>query len=61
MGYMQQCHLQQVSRHDIYVVTENFTSVILYMNIMCIAQGLFGANFEILHCSHTLAQRQKFC
>ena len=32
---------------------QNFTSVILYMNIIhvWIAQWLFGDNFEILHCS----------
>ena len=34
-----------------------FTSVILNMNITCIAQWLFEANFEFLHCSDAFARR----
>ena len=37
MVYMQQHHLQQVTRRDIYIMTITF--VILYMNIICIAQA----------------------
>ena len=38
---------------------QNFTSVILYMNSICIAQLLSGANFQILYCSSTFTLRQK--
>ena len=40
---------------------QNFTSItsILYMNIICNAQWLFGANLEILHCSADFTLRQK--
>ena len=38
---------------------QNFTSIILYMNIIYIAQYLSGADFEILHCSRPFAQRHK--
>ena len=38
-----------------------FTSVILYMNIICIAQLLFDANFGILHCSGAFERRNKHC
>ena len=38
-----------------------FTSVILYMNIICIAQWLFDAKSEILHCSSAFARRHKHC
>ena len=38
-----------------------FTSDILYMNIICIAQWLFDANSEILHCSGAFAQCHKCC
>ena len=40
---------------------EKFTSVILYMNTICIAQWLCDANFEILHCSDAFARRHKHC
>ena len=40
-------------------VMQNYTSVILYMNIICNTQWLFGANFEILDCSTNFTQRQK--
>ena len=33
---------------------KKFTSVILYMNILCIAQWLSDANIEILHFSSAL-------
>ena len=36
-----------------------FTSVILYMNSTCIAQWLFEANFEVLHCYGAYARRHK--
>ena len=36
-----------------------FTSVILYMHIICIAQWLFDAFFEILHYSDTFALHHK--
>ena len=46
MGYIQQRYLQQVSRHDINLMTcKIFTSVILYKNIIHIAQWLFDAKF----------------
>ena len=38
-----------------------FTSVILYMNIICVAKWLFEANFEILHCSGAFARNHKHC
>ena len=38
-------------------VMQNFISVILYMNIICSAQWLFGANLEILDCSADLTWR----
>ena len=34
---------------------------ILNMSITCIAQWLFEANFEILHCSGAFAWRHKHC
>ena len=37
------------------------TSVILYMNMICIAQWLFDPNFEILHCSGASARRHQHC
>ena len=40
-------------------VMQNFTSVILYMNIICNAQWLFGAHLEILDCSADFTRRQK--
>ena len=33
----------------------------MYMNIVYIAQWLFGGNSEILHCSDVSARRQKLC
>ena len=36
-----------------------YTSVILYMNIICIAQWLFDANLKILHCSDAFTRRHK--
>ena len=46
MAYMQQRHFQQMwcSRNDTHI----FTSVILYINIIFIAQWLPGGNSEIL-------------
>ena len=38
-----------------------FAAVILHMNIIFIAQWLFGGNSEILHCSNVFARRQKLC
>ena len=38
---------------------QKFTSVILYMKIIFIAQWLLGADFEILHCYGALAQSHK--
>ena len=38
---------------------QNFTSVILYLNIICNAQWLFGANFDILDCSADFTRHQK--
>ena len=38
---------------------QNFTSVILYVNIIYIAQYLSGTNFEILYCSGPIARRHK--
>ena len=37
---------------------QNFTSVILYMNTICIAQWLSGANSKILHSFPAFAQCQ---
>ena len=45
------------SRYDTHI----FTSIILYMNIIFIAQRLFDSNCEILHCSNGFARRQKLC
>ena len=45
------------SRND----TQNFTSVILYLNITFFAQWLFGVNSEILHCPYVFARCQKLC
>ena len=44
------------SRNDMHF----FTSVILYMNIIFIAQWLFGGNSEILHCSDFFACPKNF-
>ena len=57
MAYMQQSHFQQIGRRDVHVTTRKF----LYMNIIYIAQWLFGSNPEILHCSDVFANRQKLC
>ena len=38
---------------------QNFTSVILYMNIKRNTQWLFGANLEILDCSADFTRCQK--
>ena len=38
-----------------------FTWIILYMNIICIAQWLFDDNSEILHCSGAFERRHKHC
>ena len=38
---------------------QNCTCIILYMNIICNACWLYGANFEILHCSGAFSRRQK--
>ena len=38
-----------------------FTSVILYMNIIFVAQWLLGGNSEIWNCSDVYARRQKLC
>ena len=38
---------------------QNCTSIILYLKIICVAQWVFGANFEILHCSDVFARCQK--
>ena len=40
---------------------DKFTSIILYMNIICIAQWLFEANSEVLHCSDAFARHHKHC
>ena len=63
-------------RHHVYVVasfsanvmsrcshndTQFFTSVILYMNIIFIAQWLSGGNSEILHCSNICTCPRKLC
>ena len=40
---------------------QNFTSVILCMSIIFIAQRRFGGNSEILHCSDVFAQYQTLC
>ena len=45
------------SRND----TNIFTSVILYINIIFIAQWLSGGNSEILHCSDCFARHHKLC
>ena len=37
---------------------QNFTSVMLYKNIICIAQWLLGISFEILHYCGAFAWRQ---
>ena len=34
---------------------QNFSSVILYTNIICNAKWLLGANLEIVHCSDAFA------
>ena len=39
--------------------TKLFTIVILHMNIIFIAQWLFGGNSEMLPCSNVFARRQK--
>ena len=39
-------------RNDI----QNFTVIILYMNIICNAQWLYGANFEIIHRSDAFSR-----
>ena len=41
--------------------TPIFTSIILYINIIFIAQWLFGGNSEILQCSDVFAGIQKLC
>ena len=41
--------------------TQNYTSVILYMNIILLTQWLFSAYFDILHCSDVFPRRQKLC
>ena len=38
---------------------QNFTYVISYMNVVFIAQWLFGGNSESLQSSHVFARRQK--
>ena len=58
MMYMQQGHLQQISGRDVYI--QIFTSIILYMNSICIAQWLLGANIDILLFSGAFARRHKF-
>ena len=40
---------------------QTFTYVILYMNIICIAQWLFVGDSEILHFSDIFARHQKLC
>ena len=40
-------------------VMQNFTSVILYINIIYNAQWLFGASLEILDCFADFTRRQK--
>ena len=37
---------------------QHFTSIILYMNIICNAHWLYSANFEILHCSEAFSRRK---
>ena len=62
MVYMEQRHLIAiVTSWYLCMDMRKFTSVILYMNIICIAQRLFEANFEILHCSGAFARRHKHC
>ena len=62
MVYMQQRHSQQVSRHDLYVTTYKMLLVIhvLYIDIICIAKWLYGASFQILHCSGVFARQELF-
>ena len=43
------------SRNDMQI----FTSVIFYMNIIFIAQWLFGGNSKILHCSDVFVRLEK--
>ena len=38
---------------------QNFTSVILYMNIICVTHCLCGAILKSLHSSDVLARREK--
>ena len=45
------------SRNDTHI----FTSVILYINIIFIAQWLSGGNSEILYGSNVFARRHKLC
>ena len=45
------------SRNDTHI----FTSVILYLNIIFIAQWLSDGNSEILHASDVVARRNKLC
>ena len=61
MAFMQQAFSANVtlwcSRNDTHI----FTSVILYMIIIFIAQWLFGGNSEILHASDVFEHRHKLC
>ena len=41
--------------------TQHFTLVILYLNIVFIAQWLFDVNSKILHCCDVFARRQNLC
>ena len=56
---LQQSHLQQLPRRVIYVTTYNILLLsFCIMNIICNAQWLYGANFEILHCSEAFSWRK---
>ena len=56
--YIQQHYSQQMWCR-MFTYTTIFTYVILYMNIIFIAQWLFGGNSEILHCCDVFANSQK--
>ena len=61
MVYMEQRHLKQLSHWYLCMDMRKFTSVILNINIICIPQWVFEANFDIFHCSGARARRQKHC
>ena len=63
MAYMQLRHFQEMWSRDVHATHSSFyfTSVILYMHIIFIAQWLFGGNSEILHRCDVFERRQKLC